>query len=444
MKTILINTVGLTPDMVDSRMPKLKAFSDGGFICPMEGVFPALTTTAQTSMLTGKTASEHGIVGNGWYFRELGEVWLWRQSQRLIDAPLLWQSKDMSVLKHFFWYAMNTDVSATVTPRPAYHSDGRKSPDIYTYPHDLKQQLNEKHGEFPFFNFWGPLADSRSSKWIAESFCTAFDLTNPDLGLCYLPHLDYDLQRFGNDAETLIRNLKELDDIIDIILQHFQEKDCRIIVASEYGIEDVKHAISLNVYLREAGFLSVMKNATGELIDFGSSAAFAVVDHQIAHIYCKDDETSSKVRTLLQGISGVARVLDSDGKAEMGVNHARSGELIAIADEENWFTYDYWLNDQDRPDFANTIDIHNKPGYDPRELFFDPKGGKKRAGLALARKKIGMRYQMNAIPLDTSFVKGSHGRLAKDPQKGPVFISNYKDWERETISMLDISALIQS
>ena len=156
-------------------------------------------------MLTGVDPNQHGIVGNGWYFRELGEVWLWRQSQKLIQAPCFWQQdtqEKQRVLKHFWWYAMNTDVSATVTPRPVYHHDGAKSPDFYASPAEPKNTLRQTHGEFPLFQFWGPTANIQSSQWIAESFVTAFRETAPEVGMCYLPHLDYDLQRFRANRST--------------------------------------------------------------------------------------------------------------------------------------------------------------------------------------------------------------------------------------------------
>ena len=384
-------------------------------------------------------------MANGWYSRELGEVWLWRQSQKLIDAPLVWEDirkdkPDFKVLKHFWWYAMNTDVNASVTPRPTYHADGSKGPDFYTWPPELKASLLEKHGEFPLFHFWGPLADIQSSRWIAESFCTAYDLQQPDLALCYLPHLDYDLQRYGPEGAHLQQNLKDIDACAGTVIDHVKSQGGECLVVSEYGIEAVSKGVPLNRKLREAGLLAVTTNATGELLDPGMSKAFAVCDHQIAHVYCADEHAVKEARRIMEGMAGIEKVYDREHRGEIGLDHYRSGELIAIAEAGSWFLYDYWLDDALRPDFANAIEIHKKPGYDPRELVF----GKGRAFKALAKKKLGFRYNMNPVPLDPSLVKGSHGRPAVSPEKGPVCIASSKDFAKDDLQMTDLSGMIKS
>jgi len=369
----------------------LSALAAEGFAAPLVGVLPAVTTTAQTTMLTGKLPQEHGIVANGWYFRELGEVWLWRQSQGLVQAPHAWeiarrQRPELKVLKHFWWYGMNTDTTATVTPRPAYHQDGAKSPDFYAAPAGLKDHLRSKHGEFPLFSFWGPKTSIAATRWIAESFCTAFDHIEPDLGLCYLPHLDYDLQRFGPTGEHLARNLRALDAEAGKVIAHARARGAAVMVVSEYGIERVNRAVFINQALREARLLSVTRNATGELLDPGTSRAFAVVDHQLAHVYCRDAAAATEAARILASINGIERVYAGDERATIGLSHPRSGELIAVASSGAWFAHDYWLDPAAAPDFARCVEIHKKPGYDPRELLFDEHGGKLRAARALVRK----------------------------------------------------------
>ena len=439
MSLIVLNCVGLTPRHLGPDTPHLSALAQEGFVAPMAPVLPAVTTTAQTTMLTGTLPREHGIVGNGWYFRELGEIWFWRQSQRLIQRPLVWeQFPHKKVLKHFWWYAMNTDVAATVTPRPVYHHDGRKSPDIYAWPEALKHQLVKQHGEFPLFNFWGPLADIRSTRWIAESFATAFDETKPDLALCYLPHLDYDLQRFGPTGEHLARNLRELDVEAGKVIACAQRHGAKVLVVSEYGIEPVDKGVYLNRALREAGLLSISMNSAGELLDPGMSRAFAVCDHQLAHVYIRNSSDMETVRGLLTTLDGIERVCTP---AELALDHPRAGELIVIAAPRRWLVYDYWLQDDRKPDFAKAVEIHKKPGYDPRELLFDPHGGKRRAGLALLRKKLGMRYLLDPCPLDDTLVRGSHGRAPADPLDGPLVIGA-KSWARDSWSQLDLAGVI--
>ncbi|MHC5067413.1 MAG: alkaline phosphatase family protein [Planctomycetota bacterium] len=420
---IVICAVGLTPDHIGSDTPFLASLAGRGDARPLTSVVPAVTTSAQTTMLTGCDPQEHGIVANGWYFRDLAEVWLWRQSEALVQAPLLWHNTDIRVLKHCWWYAMNSSAAAVVTPRPVYHADGSKSPDCYTWPPELKDRLQQAHGTFPLFRFWGPLADITSSRWIADSFVTAWHDQRPDLGLVYLPHLDYDLQRHGPQGPHLADNLRQLDACCATVGALAEEAGAELIVVSEYGIEAVDRGVPINQHLRQRGLLTVTHNASGELLDPGMSPAFAVADHQLAHVYCRDEAATTAAAAALAELPGIERVYRGHERSTIGLDHPRSGELIAIAEAGCWFQYEYWLDPDRRPDFANSIEIHKKPGYDPRELFFDPQGGKRRAGLALLRKKLGLRYVLDPIPLDATVVGGSHGRPPADPGSGAVVIT---------------------
>ncbi len=444
---VVLCCVGLTPAHLGADTPNLSALAESGFSAPLAGVVPAVTTSAQTTMLTGKLPSTHGIVANGWYFRELGEVWLWRQSEQLVQAPLVWDTvraarPGLKVLKHFWWYAMNTTATATVTPRPAYHQDGAKSPDFYAAPGGLKDHLLRAHGEFPLFSFWGPKTSISATRWIAESFRTAYDHVEPDLSLVYLPHLDYDLQRFGPAGPHLAANLKALDTEAGKVIAHARAKGAQLLVVSEYGIERAERAVFINRALREAKLLAVTRNATGELLDPGTSRAFAVCDHQLAHIYCRDATAAAEAQAVIAKLDGIERVYAGAERAPIGLEHARSGELVALAAPGAWFAHDYWLDPAAAPDFARCVEIHKKPGYDPRELIFDTHGGKLRAAKALLRKKLGLRYVMNAITQDASLVKGTHGRPASSPEHGPLIIGSEKSWQCAAFSMLDIAPLI--
>lgn len=442
---VVIDCVGLTPSHLGSDTPNLSELAGKGWVAPLTGVTPAVTTTAQTTMLTGVGPDVHGIVGNGWYFRELGEIWFWRQSQGLVQAPHFWQADPkLKVLKHFWWYAMNTDVCATVTPRPAYHHDGRKSPDFYAHPYDLKDRLSAAHGGFPLFQFWGPGAGIASTDWIAASFCTAFDAVKPDVGLVYLPHLDYDLQRFGPTGPHLAANLRALDQAAGTVIAHARSRGAKVLVVSEYGLEAVDRACFPNIALREAGLVSVVRNATGELLDPGASRAFAVADHQIAHIYCADANSVIQAAFVLRALPGIGRVLVGDERAAIGLAHARSGEIVILAERGCWFGHDYWLDDAAKPDFATSVEIHKKPGYDPRELVLDPRGGKFRAAMALLRKKLGFRYVMNVISNDPSLVRGSHGLSPVRPEHGPLVIASDAAVALESQAMTDVPRLIRA
>jgi predicted AlkP superfamily pyrophosphatase or phosphodiesterase len=422
-----------------------------GFTAPLGTVLPAVTCSAQSSMLTGKMPRDHGIVGNGWYFRDLAEVWLWRQSNALVQGEKVWDAArrrfgpDFTVAKMFWWYNMYAAVDFAVTPRPVYPTDGRKIPSIYSDPPELKDMLDEALGRFPLFNFWGPAADIRSSRWIAEATAMVIERHSPSLALCYLPHLDYDLQRFGPNGPEARRACGEVDRVAGDLIDRARERGYEVLVVSEYGIVPVTDGIHINRALREAGLLRVQKVDTGwELLDAGASQAFAVADHQIAHVYVKDPALVPRVKALVEKLDGVEQVLDAEGKARFGIDHERSGELVAVSARDRWFTYYYWLDDAVKPDFARTVDIHKKPGYDPVELFLDPEMPAVKAAIAwrLLKKILGFRYYMDVIPLDPRLVRGSHGRLADHPHEGPLVISSRKVGAADALPMTAIHDLI--
>lgn len=428
---LVLDIVGLTPALLE-YMPRVRAVGADGFTAPLDGVLPAVTCTAQSSMLTGTLPREHGIVANGWYFRDLAEVWLWRQSNHLVQRPKVWHAararfgEGFTTAKMFWWYNMYADVQWAATPRPVYPADGRKLPSIHTDPPELKAALQGPLGTFPLFNFWGPTADLKSSDWIARATRQVIDAHRPSLTLCYLPHLDYDLQRHGPHGPEAKAAAAEIDRVAGDLIDHARGQGYAVIVVSEYGITPVTDGVHINRALREAGLLKANVVDTGwELLDAGASDAFAVADHQVAHVYVRRAEDVSKVKGLLEALDGVERVLDAEGKREAGLDHPRSGELVALAAPDRWFTYYYWLDDAVMPDFARTVDIHRKPGYDPVELFLDPRIAlpKVKVGLTLLKKMLGLRYYMDVIPLDATLVRGSHGRLPAKDEDGPVVLS---------------------
>ncbi len=432
-KTTAINVVGLTPDLIGRSMPAVSAWASRGQIAAVREVIPAVTCTAQATFFTGKVPDEHGIVGNGWYFRDECEIKFWRQSNRLVQAPKIWEmaralDPSFTCANIFGWYNMYSSADYSVTPRPMYPADGRKFPDIYTHPAAARHELQQKLGTFPLFDFWGPKTSIRSSQWIAESAKWMEEKYSPTLTLIYLPHLDYNLQRLGPKDPKIQRDLSEIDRVIGGLIRFYESRGAQIILFSEYGIAEVSMPIHINRALRQAGLIAVRDELGRELLDPGASAAFAVADHQIAHIYVNDPSRLNDVRSLVESIPGVEQVLNETGKAVCRLNHPRAGELVAISKRDAWFTYYYWLDDDRAPDFARTVDIHRKPGYDPVELFVDPAISfphLKAAGILL-KKKLGFRYLMDLIPLDASLVKGSHGRPVDSSSEGPVFITQQK------------------
>lgn len=432
MKPLLVlDIVGLTPALL-THMPRVRALGRDGFTAPLGTILPAVTCSAQSTMLTGKLPRDHGIVANGWYFRDLAEVWLWRQSNHLVQGPKIWHTArdrfgpTFTSAQMFWWYNMYADVDFAVTPRPIYPADGRKIPSIYTDPPTLKTTLQDQLGTFPLFNFWGPAADIRSSAWIAAATRHLIDTHRPTLTLCYLPHLDYDLQRHGPDAPQAHAAAAAIDTIAADLADHARALGYAVIALSEYGITPVTRGVHINRALREAGLLRVQQVDLGwELLDAGASDAFAVADHQIAHVYVNRPDKLATVRALLERLDGVDRVLDAHGKTEAGLDHPRSGELIALAAPDRWFTYYYWLDPAREPDFARTVDIHRKPGYDPVELLLDPTLAlpKARIALTLLKKALGLRYYMNVIGQDDTLIRGSHGLLPTRDEDGPVILS---------------------
>jgi predicted AlkP superfamily pyrophosphatase or phosphodiesterase len=429
-RTVVLNVVGLTPDLLGEATPSLQAFARRGGLRPLRTVLPAVTCSVQSTFTTGLLPGEHGAVANGWYFRDTAEVRLWQQSNALVTGEKVWEAArrrdpSFTCAKLFWWYNMYSSADASVTPRPLYPADGRKLPDIYAEPPELRPELTRKLGPFPLFNFWGPTADIRSSRWIADCARHVYDTRRPTLTLVYLPHLDYGLQRLGPDDPAIAADLRQIDAICGELIEHFERDGARVVVLSEYGITPVSGAVHVNRVLRRAGLLRIKPELEREMLDAGASEAFAVADHQVAHVYVRLPERIPEVKQLLEGVDGIEAVLDREGKREAGLDHPRSGELVAIAAADRWFTYYFWEDDDRAPDYARTVDIHRKPGYDPAELFMDPelRAPALRVANRLARKALGFRYLLDVIPLDASLVRGSHGRITDDAGAGPLFIS---------------------
>jgi predicted AlkP superfamily pyrophosphatase or phosphodiesterase len=430
-KVVVLNVVGLSGRLLGEHTPRLTRLASSGSRHVLDTIAPAVTCSVQASMLTGTLPSEHGIVGNGWYFRDTAEVALWRQSAALYSGERIWEAAKLrdpsfTCAKLFWWYNMYDTADFAVTPRPMYPADGRKLPDIWASPSGLREELNDALGQFPLFNFWGPRADIEASAWIADSAKHVLRTRQPTLSLVYLPHLDYCLQKYGPDSPAIIPQLREIDALCGALIDDFTAQGARVLVLSEYAITAVSGPVHINRALREAGLIEIRKELGLELLDAGASEAFAVADHQVAHVYVKNPDRVVAVKRLLESLPGVASVLDEEGKRTLGLHHPRSGELVVLAQPDRWFTYYYWLDDDRAPDFARCVDIHRKPGYDPVELFFDPKLSllPLRIAFKLLKKALGFRTLLDVIPLDASLVRGSHGLVHDDPNDCPVLLSS--------------------
>ena len=429
-RTAVINVVGLTERLIGKYTPFLNNWLSGVSKNYIKPLVPAVTCSMQSTYLTGKPPQVHGIVGNGWYFRDECEIKFWKQSNKLVQAPKIWENArtidpNFSCANVFWWYNMYSSVDYSITPRPNYLADGRKLPDVYSNPSELRDRLQQELGRFPLFEFWGPKTSIRSSQWIANAAKALEESNKPTLSLVYLPHLDYGLQKYGHDFDKIASDLNEIDSVLEDLVSYYQNRDIEVILLSEYGITEVSHPVSLNRILRKNGMLRVRTERGLELLDAGASKAFAVADHQVAHVYVQDPTDILAVRSMLERVKGVSEVWGEQEKMTNQINHHRSGDLIVLANPDSWFTYYYWLDDKKAPDFARTVDIHRKPGYDPVEMFADPniKMLMPLVGWKLLKKKLGFRVLMDIIPLDPALIKGSHGVVPDDKQDWPLILA---------------------
>ncbi|MGL6162093.1 alkaline phosphatase family protein [Microbulbifer sp.] len=449
-KTVVINVVALSPRLIGEHTPFLRDWTARGKQASINPVLPAVTCSAQSTYLTGKWPDEHGIVGNGWYFRDMCEVKFWHQSNKLVQAEKVWEEArkhdpNFTCANMFWWYNMYSSVDYAVTPRPLYPADGRKLPDIHTQPMELRDELQKELGQFPLFSFWGPKANIVSSRWIADATIKVDQWKNPTLALVYLPHLDYNLQRCGIDFDKISNELNEIDEVCRDLITYYENQGANVILLSEYGITNASQPVHINRVLRENGYIQVKNELGLETLDTGGSRAFATADHQLAHVYVQNPDDVAAVKELLEKTPGVEHILDDEGKKQHHLDHPRAGDLVAVADTQSWFTYYFWLDDSKAPDYARCVDIHRKPGYDPVETFADPTipllplqvAGK------LLKKKLGFRYLMDVIPLDATLVKGSHGRINGDKLDRPLFVTQEKHLlDHDVLEPTDVFGLI--
>jgi predicted AlkP superfamily pyrophosphatase or phosphodiesterase len=457
-RTVVLNVVGLSRRHLGVHTPRLSRLLAEWNHAVIEPAFPAVTCTAQSDYLTGRRATDHGVTANGWYDRTLAEVHFWKQSNHVVTAPKIWDDLKaadpaFTCAQMFWWYNMYSGADWSVTPRPMYPADGRKFFDIYSWPYDLRAALKKDLGDFPFPTFWGPAAGVKTpqgepdaaTRWIAESAKWIEREKSPTLNLVYLPHLDYNLQRLGPSHPAVAEDLRRIDAIVGDLLDFFTGRGVTPIVLSEYGITPVSRPIHLNRLFRERGWVTIKEELGRELPDIGNSKAFAVADHQIAHVIVNDRTILEEVRRLLESTPGVAEVLGAEEKRARGIDHPRAGDLIAVSDEDAWFTYYHWMEDARAPDFARCVDIHRKPGYDPVELFLDPEipAVKLKILWSLLKKKLGFRMLMDVIPLDARLVKGSHGARPRSQDDWPLLLSP-DALPRGPISSTEVHGILKS
>lgn len=431
--TVVLDIISLTPQLLQEPelTPNIQKLLAEGQHCKIKPIFPAVTGTAQATYITGEPPSQHGIISNGLMDRQQQEITMWNQTMIPIQGEKLWEKlkredPEATTAILFWQFSKLTTADYVVTPAPI-HLEDQMLQWCDTKPRDLYGMLAEKYGEFDLKTFWGPLASKKSSEWIAQAALDILEQFRPRLSLVYLPNLDYNAQRFGPNSEPFRQSVKELDEVIGMFVDQLEQRglreDTRIVLLSEYNFKTVNQPVYINKLLNEHGYIQVKPVQGMDFADIEMCRAFALADHQIAHVYVKNPDDIEGVKQLLLNTPGVAEVWGEEEKQEHRIDHEGAGELIAIAEPNSWFVYYWWMNDERAPGFARTVDIHRKPGYDPVELFVDMK-----------------TFQ---IPLEPDRICGSHGLPVRDEQDLVSMIVTGKDIELpEMIDATEVHQLL--
>ncbi len=446
-RTVVVDVPGLSADLLGDDTPHLSALAGDGRLRPLRTVLPAVLPTVHATLITGAPPRVHGCVGSGWYFRDLAEIRVEPSSARLLGGEPVWEEgrrRDPAfTAAQVFWsMGMYSTADVSVAARPVPPADGPEPFALWTQPSPLGRELTRRMGAFPGRRHWGPAAGLAAARWIAGAARYVYDTRRPTLTLVSLPYLDRVLQRFGPGSREGERAVREIDELAGELVEHVRRDGARVVLLSGFGVSAVGGAIHVNRALREADLLRV-REEQGTL-DPGLSEAFAFADHQVAHVYVRRTERIAEGRRLLERLPGVDGVLDAGAKRAAGLDHPRSGELVAVARADRWFTYYHWLEDDPPPSRARTVDP-GKPGHDPAELLVDPavRLPALRFALSRARAALGLSPRLELTPVDASLVRGSHGRLETDPRRGPILISTEPGLlGAGTVALADVKALL--
>lgn len=405
-RILVIDLPTLRLDWVEKEMPELHALTQGWHRAAIEPVFPGLTCPSQATLTTGASPSRHGIVANAIFDRKTRTPEFWTFTDEALQARRIWEDAHDLGKKSGVFFLLNireAKVDAAILPKPIHHDDGSMEMWCWHKPEGLYPRLVKSMGHFNLLRFWGPMAGIESSKWIAEAAKRTILEEDLDLAFVYFPHTDYAPQKFGPESEAYRKAHRELDALLSGFIREISAASGELLVAivSEYAITEVNRCVFPNRVLREAGMLTVIEKDGREFVDYARSPAFAVTDHQIAHVYCGSAQ-KARIRELFEMEEGIEQIVSNP--ASCGLGHKRSGELILIARRDAWFAYPWWTELAKAPEWATTIDIHNKPGYDPLEMFWDA--------------------AINGTAQDTALIKGSHGAPARNPDQMASLISN--------------------
>jgi len=414
-----------------AHMPRLAALAGNGSTRDLVPSFPCVTSSVQANMLTGRGPQAHGIIGNGFFHRDRGEVEMWVGRNGLFECPQVWDDLKQRGITSAAWMTQNIRDAAAdyiVTPEPIHHADGRMDLWCYSKPDGTYQRLLNDLGHFPLMNYWGPMTSIKSTEWIINAALWLVQRERPRFNFVYVPHLDYAAQKFGPNSAQHVAACAEADVQIGRLLDGMAALgvEADYLVVSEYALTDVSRVIYPNRVLRDAGLAVIEERDGREYLSLEKSGAFAVVDHQFAHVYVKERADIDAASGLFEGLPGIADVVFGEARAKLGVDHPRSGEVVVVCKPDTWLAYYWWHNDAKAPPYARTVDIHAKPGYDPVEMFID-----------MATK---------SIPLNAALVKGSHGAPAVSPDQFGVCIASQRlsVEDAPTLKDTDVRGLIDA
>jgi predicted AlkP superfamily pyrophosphatase or phosphodiesterase len=443
-RVCVIDMPGLSRDLL-TEIPAASALGRWISGKPPMGLtpsFPAVTCSMQATLTTGVSPASHGIIANGLpTFRFIEDqalvdasnfaeyrrqISFWEQSNQFLEAPRFWQeasgkSRWKTALLFFqnsmpgFSGKQKPAADIVLTPKPDHGPDGKLMNLCWSEPRELTGQLFAELGSFPLMNYWGPMAGIGASQWIARAAAIVWAKQTPELQWVYVPHLDYDLQRFGPESPQAKSAVHDAATALEPLVNGVLESGGKLVLLSEYAMSAVNSVVQPNLILAEEGLLLTRQTPDGRLIDFDRSSAVVMVDHQVAHVYPKDAEEIQTIHRVLE-VNGVKTVFLP---APEELRHRRAGDLVLAAEPNAWFDYRWWSSAADAPGFARTVDIHRKPGYDPLELFWD--------------------RSINGISQNPALVKGSHGRSS--PGQG-IFIAEDLHPLRQPIPATDVAQII--
>ena len=344
-------------------------------------VFPAVTCVAQATLRTGLPPAAHGMPANGRFFRETYQSAFWNQSARLVSGARIWEAfraRGGRVGLYFFQQSLGEQVDEVVSPAPIHTHGGGMIMATYQKPPRVLGVENP----VALWRYWGPLA-SPSVGWdivrVLEARLARGDA--PELMIAYLPTLDYDLQRHGLDHPKARRSLALCMAQLERLIGAARAQGYAVAVSGDYAIANAEGSVVFpNRILRQQGLFATRRVRRMAYPDFFQSRALALCDHQCALIYCLDPACREQVREILEALPEVAEVRPGVGDVDWE----------AVGRPGCWFAWPWWERAEEAPDYASHVDIHNKPGFDPCELFFGR-----------------TPFQVSA---DTARVRGTHGR----------------------------------